>query len=73
MRRFMRRLLRRFRAAARSLELLHPYLFQNHAFDEDNIFAGYGRENRARLLRIRKLYDPDDVFTRLQPGFHKLR
>lgn len=73
MRSFMRRLRHRIRHVAASMDMLHPYLFQNHAFEEDDIFAGYGQENRDRLLRVRDAVDPDGVFARLQPGYHKLR
>lgn len=73
MRSFMRRLRHRIRHVAASMDMLHPYLFQNHAFEEDDIFAGYGGENRDRLLRVRDAVDPDGVFARLQPGYYKLR
>ncbi|CAD6576146.1 MAG: hypothetical protein ASARMPRED_007618 [Alectoria sarmentosa] len=72
MRSFMRRLRHRIRHVAASMDMLHPYLFQNHAFEEDDIFAGYGEENRNRLIRIRGAVDPDRVFARLQPGCYKL-
>ena len=72
MRSFMRRLRHRIRHAAASMDMLHPYLFQNHAFEEDDIFAGYGEENRNRLIRIRGAVDPDGVFARLQSGYYKL-
>ena len=72
MRNFMRRLIYRFENAARSLGMAHPYLFQNHAFEEQNVFAGYGAENRARLKRLKQEVDPYEVFSTLQPGYYKL-
>ncbi|KAI9675990.1 MAG: hypothetical protein M1822_008376 [Bathelium mastoideum] len=72
MRHFMRRLIKRFRKTAEHLDMLHPYIFQNHAFEEQDVFAGSGEENLARLKAIRKALDPHDVFQRLQPGYFKL-
>ena len=69
---FMRRLTCRIRDVAGSMGMLHPYIFHNHAFEEDDVFAGYGEENRDRLTRIREAVDPDGVFVKLQPGYHKL-
>lgn len=69
----MRRLIYRIKHVAGSMEMLHPYIFQNHAFEEDDVFAGYGAENRVRLMRIRDAVDPDRVFARLQPGYFKVR
>ena len=72
MRNFMRQLICGFKDAAESMGVLHPYLFQNHAFEEQDVFAGYGAENRDRLRRIREAVDPEKVFLKLQPGYYKL-
>jgi hypothetical protein len=72
MRSFMRRVIERFRKTAMALDMLHPYLFQNHAFEEQYVFRGYGETNYAKLRAIRLAVDPDLVFYRLQPGFFKL-
>jgi FAD/FMN-containing dehydrogenase len=72
MRRFVRRLIMRFRESARKMGLLYPYIFQNHAFEEQDVFAGSGESKLARLKAIRKAVDPDGVFQKLQPGFFKL-
>jgi FAD/FMN-containing dehydrogenase len=72
MRQFMRRLINRFGEVAESMDMLHPYLFQNHAFEEQDVFAGSGESKLARLRAIRHEVDPDGVFQRLQPGFFKL-
>ncbi|KAJ4297955.1 hypothetical protein N0V90_005854 [Kalmusia sp. IMI 367209] len=72
MRQYMRNLINRFRESARARGKLHPYLFQNHAFEEQDVFAGSGESKLARLREIRKAVDPDGVFQKLQPGFFKL-
>jgi hypothetical protein len=69
---FMRRLTTRFRQRAQEMEMLHPYLFQNHAYEEQDVFSGYGDENLRRLRRIRRQVDPEGVFQKLQPGYFKL-
>lgn len=51
---------------------LHPFLYQNYAADWQDVFAGYGEENRAKLRSVQKRYDPKDVFQRLQSGYFKV-
>ena len=58
--------------AAERLGVHHRFIFQNHAFEEDNVFARYGRENLRRLHSIRQRVGPKDVFQGLQPGYFKL-
>jgi hypothetical protein len=72
MRTFMRRVIGKFRTTAMALDMLHPYLFQNHAFEEQDVFPGYGETNYARLRAVRLAVDPDLIFHKLQPGFFKL-
>jgi FAD/FMN-containing dehydrogenase len=72
MRQFMRRLIMRFNESARAMDMLHRYIFQNHAFEEQDVFAGCGKEKLARLKAVRQAVDPDHVFQKLQPGFFKL-
>ena len=72
MRSFMQRLIGRFRQTAKAAELLHRYVFQNHAFEEQDVFPGYGEANYARLKAVRISVDPDSVFQELQPGYFKL-
>lgn len=72
MRRFMRRLIDQFSKCALKLDGLHPYIFQNHAFEEQDVFPGYGADNLAGLKSVRQSIDPDAVFQRLQLGFFKL-
>lgn len=68
----MRQLSSRFRQAAKDLDQHHPYIFQNHAYHEEDVFAGYGEQNRRRLWNIRRDVDPNGLFQTLQPGFFKL-
>lgn len=72
MRQFMQSLLHRSRDAARHLNMLHPYIFQNHAFEEQQVFEGSGEVNLKKLRAISKEVDPDAVFQVLQPGYFKL-
>jgi hypothetical protein len=50
----------------------HRFLYQNYASEEQAVFQGYGEVNLARLKSIQKKYDPQSVFTNLQPGYFKL-
>jgi hypothetical protein len=45
---------------------------QNYAGAAQDVFAGYGEKNRERLRDIQSKYDPEGVFSRLQPGGFKL-
>jgi len=57
---------------AQKLRLHHRYIYQNYANQSQDVFGGYGSENRERLLQIQKKYDPERIFTRLQPGYFQL-
>ncbi|KAM3070396.1 hypothetical protein ACMFMG_010223 [Clarireedia jacksonii] len=57
---------------ANVLGMRSRYVYQNYASSEQNVFAGYGKEYHRRLVEISKKYDPDGVFTRLQPGYFKI-
>jgi hypothetical protein len=59
-------------AVARANGLDHPYLYQNYASYQQNVFASYGADNLARLRSISKKYDPQQVWQKLQPGYFKL-
>jgi hypothetical protein len=50
----------------------HPYIYMNYAMKNDDVFGGYGKANKLRLLEVKRKYDPDDVFGRLVPGGFKL-
>lgn len=66
---FMRTLVKRFRETASEMKMLHSYVFQNHAFEEQNVFTG---SSLGRLREIREQVDPNGVFQLLQPGGFKL-
>ncbi|KAL2059793.1 hypothetical protein VTL71DRAFT_10177 [Oculimacula yallundae] len=66
------RLLQRSIALAKEMNLYHPYMYQNYADISQDVFAGYGKENRDRLRSVQKEYDPEGVFSRLQPGYFKV-
>lgn len=50
----------------------HPYLYQNYASYQQDVFASYGADNLAKLRSISTKYDPQRVWQKLQPGYFKL-
>lgn len=66
------RLLHRSIELSKQMGLYHRYMYQNYADGEQDVFAGYGEENRERLREIQKKYDPEGVFSKLQPGYFKV-
>lgn len=50
----------------------NQYLYLNYALQQQDPFAGYGRENQAFLGVVSKKYDPHGVFQKLVPGGFKL-
>jgi Berberine and berberine like len=65
-------LIERAKDAAKVHGAYHRFIFQNHAFEEEDVFGSYGRENLRRLREIRQKVDPEGVFQILQPGYFKL-
>ncbi|KAH8808621.1 hypothetical protein F5884DRAFT_792907 [Xylogone sp. PMI_703] len=59
-------------ALAKEMDLYHPFIYQNYITRDRGVFAGTGSENREKLLRIQREYDPDGVFPRLASGYCKL-
>lgn len=59
-------------AVAKEMGMHHRYIYQNYAKSGRDVFSSYGEENKERLLDIQSRYDPERVFTRLQPGYFKL-
>lgn len=41
---------------------LVPYIYQNYAWEDQDVFAGYGKKNQDRLKAIQRKYDPEGVF-----------
>lgn len=66
------RLLHRSIELSKQMGLHHRYMYQNYADCEQDVFAGYGKENWDRLRGIQKKYDPEGVFSKLQPGYFKV-
>jgi hypothetical protein len=52
--------------------LLHRWVYSNYASEVQDVFAGYGVENRGKMKEIQRKYDPEGVFDRLQPGYFKV-
>jgi Berberine and berberine like len=60
-------------ALSKTLNVDHPFIYQNYAALEQDVFNSYGSANKERLLHIRSKYDPEQVFVKLQPGYFKLK
>ncbi|KAH8121748.1 hypothetical protein FP744_10002253 [Trichoderma asperellum] len=58
--------------AARARGTFHRYRVLNYSAAYQDIYGGYGEENRKRLLEIRAKYDPDDIMSKLRPGIIQL-
>jgi hypothetical protein len=50
----------------------HPFIYMNYASLDQDVYAGYGKGNEARLRHVKEMYDPDDVFGKLWRGYFKL-
>jgi len=59
-------------ALAKEMGLWNRFIYQNYADISQDVFAGYGEENRAKLQAIQQKYDPEGVFSIKQPGYFKL-
>lgn len=57
---------------ADSMDMDFKYIYQNYASLNQDVFAGYGQENKQRLIDISRRYDPERIFQTLQPGYFKL-
>lgn len=58
--------------AARARGTFHRYKVLNYSTAHQDVYGGYGEENRKRLLEIRDKYDPDDIMSKLRPGIIQL-
>lgn len=67
-----RNIINRSNTTAYSMGLGHPYIYQNYAALEQNVFNSYGAANKKKLVDIHQKYDPRGVFTKLQPGYFKI-
>lgn len=59
-------------ALAKSMDLDNGFIYMNYASLDQDVFSGYGAASKTRLEGVRKKYDPQNVFGRLQPGYFKL-
>ena len=48
------------------------YIYMNYASQFQAVMRSYGEESLAKLKRVARMYDPNGVFQRLQPGYFKL-
>ena len=68
-----KRIVQRSEKVAKEMGLWHPYVYLNYADGGQDVFAGYGGENRERLREVQRKWDPEGVFgERLQPGGFKV-
>lgn len=67
-----RNIINRSNATAHAMGLGHPYIYQNYAALEQDVFDSYGPANKKKLVDIHQKYDPRGVFTKLQPGYFKI-
>lgn len=58
--------------AAKAMGKNTDYIYMNYGNGAQDVVAGYGAQNKARLEQISKKYDPEGVFEKLQPGYFKL-
>ena len=67
-----RNIVNRSNATAYAQGLGFPYLYENYAALEQDVFASYGEENLERLRAVSAKYDPRGVWQKLQPGYFKV-
>lgn len=71
----LKELFERATEIAKDADKLIPYIYQNYAWEDQDVFAGYGAENKARLQRIQKRIDPNGIFAGgkgLSKGYFKV-
>lgn len=54
------------------LDALDPFLYSNYAAPWQRPITGYGEASVERLRKVRRVYDPGQVFTDLVPGGAKI-
>ena len=59
-------------ALAKKRGLDHRFIYMNYAAQDQDVFAGYGKNNERKLERVRREVDPEDVFERLWRGYFKV-
>ncbi|KAK3297312.1 uncharacterized protein B0H64DRAFT_391891 [Chaetomium fimeti] len=59
-------------AASRGASSKNGYVYMNYAGKTQDVYAGYGKQNVAKLRRVAKKYDPREKFGELWQGYFKL-
>lgn len=59
-------------AEAKRRGLYVDYIYMNYASQFQAVIPSYGAANQQKLKRVAKIYDPTEVFQKLQPGYFKL-
>ncbi|KAJ5624231.1 hypothetical protein N7510_000540 [Penicillium lagena] len=59
-------------AKAKDMGVYNEWVYMNYASQFQDVIAGYGAENKARLQQVAAKYDPEGVWQTLQPGYFKL-
>lgn len=59
-------------ALGKEMGLYHPFVYMNYAHGTQDVYGGYGEENRERLRGVRGKYDQEGVFERLRSGGFRL-
>jgi FAD/FMN-containing dehydrogenase len=67
-----RKLIEDIEADAKSLGEYDNFIYLNYAAPWQDPLGGYGKENLARLRKVRDDVDPGRVFTRQVPGGFKI-
>ncbi|PTB65194.1 FAD-binding domain-containing protein [Trichoderma citrinoviride] len=57
---------------ARAHGTFHRYQYLNYAARHQDVYGGYGEENRKRLRELQAKYDPEDLMSKLRPGIIQL-
>ncbi len=53
--------------------LNHRWIYPNYAHASQDVYAGFGKENRERLRGIKRVYDPEGLFGgERMPGYFKI-
>lgn len=59
-------------AESRGARSKNGYIYMNYAGQTQNVFAGYGKDNLARLRSVARKYDPKGKIRDLWKGYFKL-
>ncbi|KAK3308486.1 uncharacterized protein B0T15DRAFT_108746 [Chaetomium strumarium] len=59
-------------AAVRGARSKNGYIYMNYAGKTQDVYAGYGAQNQARLRSVARKYDPKGHLKRLWKGYFKL-